>query len=101
MPICGLTASIETTEEPSDPLPSAEDLNLEFDGLVKSQKGSREEAERLLNEFLNKSGKNYSTQMSSPLTARDSCSRLSAYIAFGIISVREVFQALELSNPWA
>ena len=98
MPICGLTASIETTVEPSDPLPSAEDLNLEFDGLVKSQTGSRDEAESLLNEFLNKSGKNYSSQMSSPLTAYDSCSRLSAYIAFGIMSVREVFQALELNK---
>ena len=98
MPICELTVNIQPTVEPSDPLPSAENLSLEFDGLVKSQTGSREEAERLLNEFLNKSGKNYSTQMSSPLTAHDSCSRLSAYIAFGIISVREVFQALELNK---
>ena len=31
--------------------------------------------------------------MSSPLTAIDSCSRLSPHIAFGTISVKEIYQA--------
>ena len=33
--------------------------------------------------------------MSSPVTAFDECSRLSAHIAFGAISIRQVFQMAE------
>jgi deoxyribodipyrimidine photo-lyase len=33
--------------------------------------------------------------MSSPITAERACSRISAYLAFGQISIREVFQAIE------
>ena len=33
--------------------------------------------------------------MSSPVTAADSCSRLSAHLAYGTISIRQVYQVLE------
>jgi deoxyribodipyrimidine photo-lyase len=33
--------------------------------------------------------------MSSPITAERACSRISPYLAFGQISIREVFQAIE------
>ena len=57
------------------------------------QPGGREEAKKILDSFLHDRGQNYSKEMSSPLTAMSSCSRLSPYITFGCISIREVYQA--------
>ena len=56
------------------------------------QKGGRGNAERLLVSFLNERGRNYAKEMSSPLTAMTSCSRLSPHISFGNISIKEVYQ---------
>ena len=58
----------------------------------KIQKGGRVDAEQLLFSFLDERGRNYSKEMSSPLTAMTSCSRLSPYISFGNISIKEVYQ---------
>ena len=57
----------------------------------------------LIDSFLSKEVK-ISIQMSSPLTAETSCSRLSPHISFGTISLRDVYQStmksleLESSN---
>ncbi len=56
------------------------------------QKGGRVNAEKLLVSFLNERGRNYAKEMSSPLTAMTSCSRLSPHISFGTISIKEVYQ---------
>ena len=56
-------------------------------------KGGRKEGLGLLSSFLNNRGEHYTKQMSSPLTAYDSCSLLSAHLAFGTLSIAEVFQA--------
>jgi len=56
------------------------------------QKGGRVNAERLLVSFLNERGRNYVKEMSSPLTAMTSCSRLSPHISFGNVSIKEVYQ---------
>ena len=53
---------------------------------------------KLLNQFLYKRGEGYTKEMSSPVTAFESCSRLSAHLAFGTLSLREVFQACENRN---
>lgn len=37
-------------------------------------------------------------EMSSPVKAFDSRSRLSAHLAFGTLSIREIFQACERRN---
>ena len=37
----------------------------------------------------------YSREMSSPVTAESACSRLSPYLAYGALSMREVYQAAE------
>lgn len=65
------------------------------------QHGGRSQALACFNSFLNERGRNYSFDMSSPLTAFNSCSRLSPHISFGTISVREVIQKLRkhLKNP--
>ena len=54
------------------------------------QKGGRINGEKLLNSFLSKRSEKYQYEMSSPLTAQISCSRLSPHIANGTISLREI-----------
>jgi deoxyribodipyrimidine photo-lyase len=48
-----------------------------------------------LNSFLDGRGLDYRRAMSSPLSAADSCSRLSPHLAFGTISMRSVHHAAE------
>jgi len=48
-----------------------------------------------LDSFLGGRGRDYRRAMSSPLTASEGCSRLSAHLAFGSISMRCVHQAAE------
>ena len=57
------------------------------------QKGGSTEARKVLESFLNQRSENYNRNISKPLESRDSCSRLSPYIAWGNISVREIYQA--------
>lgn len=59
------------------------------------QKGGRHKAEKALYTFLNDRGHHYTKAMSSPVTAYMACSRLSPHIAFGTISVREVYQSCQ------
>ncbi len=48
-----------------------------------------------LSSFFDSRGHDYRRAMSSPLSAADSCSRLSAHLAFGTISMRSVHHATE------
>jgi deoxyribodipyrimidine photo-lyase len=48
-----------------------------------------------LQDFLAGRGRNYRRALSSPLSAESGCSRLSAYLAFGMVSMRQVHQATE------
>ena len=57
------------------------------------QKGGRDLALATLRSFLHGRCLGYRGGMSSPLTAPDACSRLSPYLAWGCISMREVVQA--------
>ena len=57
------------------------------------QRGGRLLALATLHTFLNARSIGYRGGISSPLSAPDACSRLSAYLAFGCISMREVVQA--------
>ncbi len=54
------------------------------------QKGGRKQAALLFKEFMNQRVGSYRQSMSSPLTAVDTCSRLSPHIAYGTLSVREI-----------
>ena len=56
------------------------------------QPGGETYAHRYMQSFLNDRAKNYSKTISKPLEARKSCSRLSPYIAWGNLSVRQVYQ---------
>jgi deoxyribodipyrimidine photo-lyase len=48
---------------------------------------------RYLNSFLNERVENYSKHISKPELARKGCSRLSPYIAWGNLSIRQVYTA--------
>lgn len=70
----------------------------DFDQLVakgERQSGGEQVGEAILEDFLTRHGHAYSGGISSPLTADTACSRLSAHLAFGSISVRRVWQASE------
>ena len=56
------------------------------------QAGGRQKAIELLDTFLNDRSENYQREMSSPITGEVSCSRLSPHIAFGNISITEIFK---------
>ncbi len=56
------------------------------------QQGGRKQALQLQRSFLTERGAGYRKEMSSPLTAEESCSRLSPYFTFGCLSIREAYQ---------
>lgn len=86
------------SNEISDKWPTPKTLNLYDDYCVMRQKGGRLEGLKLLESFLHNRGEYYTTEMSSPVSAFESCSRLSAHFAFGTLSIREVFQITEKRN---
>ena len=57
------------------------------------QRGGRQRATHTLQHFLHARALRYRGGISSPLSAPDACSRLSAYLAWGCLSLREVVQA--------
>ena len=59
------------------------------------QTGGSDSGRELLNSFLEDRCKGYSKKMSSPSEAEYACSRLSPHIAFGTISIRDIYQTLE------
>jgi deoxyribodipyrimidine photo-lyase len=74
-------------------IPSAIELGLKPDPCPFRQAGGREVALSTLDSFLNERGRDYRSQMSSPVTAFDASSRLSPHLTWGTISMREVAQA--------
>ncbi|MDE8344311.1 MAG: FAD-binding domain-containing protein [Acidocella sp.] len=73
--------------------PSANLMGLAQDGILYPQPPGRDAALATLESFLKVRGEHYTRGMSSPLSAEHMCSRLSPYIAYGCISMREVYQA--------
>ncbi|MFN5598000.1 MAG: deoxyribodipyrimidine photo-lyase/cryptochrome family protein [Gemmatimonas sp.] len=57
------------------------------------QPGGREHGVAMLRSFLTARGMDYRRAMSSPTTAADACSRISPHLAWGTLSLREVWQA--------
>ncbi len=57
------------------------------------QKGGETMARKYLSSFLSGRHLNYSRQISKPESSRVSCSRLSPYLAYGNLSMKQVYQA--------
>jgi deoxyribodipyrimidine photo-lyase len=60
------------------------------------QRGGEAQAQQTLRDFLRQRAGRYNLDISRPQESRLSCSRLSPYLAWGNLSLRQVFQALEL-----
>lgn len=60
--------------------------------------GGSKKAHETLESFLTVRGQYYQREMSSPLTAFDSCSRLSPHITWGTLSLSEIHQQLECAK---
>ncbi len=65
---------------------------------VAFQQGGEQAARQTLASFFQTRGKRYSSSISSPELSQVHCSRLSAYLAWGNLSVRQVYQ--ELLSHW-
>ena len=62
------------------------------------QPGGAVAAGHCLDSFFNARGRGYAHNLSSPGASREHCSRLSPYLAWGNLSVRQVYQALEANR---
>ena len=76
-----------------DQAPSAKALGLAPDPCPLRQPGGRSGGLGMLSSFLEERGRDYRREMSSPLTAFRSSSRLSPHLAWGTLSMRETAQA--------
>lgn len=79
------------------------ELTVELEGQLKNypttfQKAGEEYAWKYLRSFCKERGKNYSRHISKPTESRKSCGRLSPYLAWGNLSIRQVYQYV-LSHP--
>ncbi|MCQ8119561.1 FAD-binding domain-containing protein [Methylomonas rosea] len=74
-------------------LPEPQSLGLIQPDPPLRQKGGRRQGIDTLRDFLFDRSGSYRGGISSPLSAPTACSRLSAYLAFGCLSLREVVQA--------
>ncbi|MEM9350443.1 MAG: FAD-binding domain-containing protein [Pseudomonadota bacterium] len=74
-------------------IPTARELGIADDPCPGRQRGGRAEALSLLGGFLTERGRTYRKAMSSPVDGEWACSRLSPYLALGVLSGREAAQA--------
>jgi len=72
-----------------------EELDCAVEAQELIQPGGEQMAYRYLNSFFEGRYRNYQTHISKPDLARKSCSRLSPYIAYGNLSMRQVLQRTE------
>ncbi len=77
------------------PIPHLHDLGLSSDCCPFRQIGGLVKGRERLKSFLDSRDANYRSEISSPITAETTCSRLSPHLAFGTLSIREVAQATD------
>ena len=78
--------------EPGE-IPTARELGLGTDPCPGRQTGGREAGLECLYSFLHVRGALYRRAMSGPMSGAEHCSRMSPYLAWGAVSMREVAQA--------
>lgn len=92
-PVAPAPTKLVLASVPSEPLPEKPHPDMPDDYCLYAQPGGRSHGLRLLRSFLRERARRYVREMSSPLTAERACSRLSAHLAYGTLSLREVVQA--------
>ena len=88
-----ILTKLQRADVPAGDLPTAVDLGIEPSSKLDVQQGGRIAGHDVLESFLAHRGVNYRKDMSSPVTGWNGCSRLSPYLAWGAVSIKEVFQA--------
>ena len=86
-------AALKPVAPESGLVPSARALGLPVDRCPGRQQGGRAAGLALMDSFLQGRGRDYRQAMSAPMSAERACSRLSPYLALGVLSGREVAQA--------
>lgn len=86
----GNNGNLLSEEAVTDLYKSVPSYSFRFQRNQNFQEGGRTMGLRYLASFLKNRYPNYQKNISKPLAARTSCSRLSPYIAWGCISIREV-----------
>lgn len=79
-------------------LPTLSQLGLAASEAEDAQVGGLEAGRTLLTSFISARGRDYRTSMSSPLSAWDSCSRISPYLAYGTLSLRRAVRTAEAAR---
>lgn len=85
--------SVSGVERGEIPLQNSKIFGGVLSGCV--QKGGRKAGVDILNSFLYERGQHYIYRLSAPGPSEKHCSRLSAHIAYGTLSVREILKALQ------
>ncbi|MCE2772901.1 MAG: deoxyribodipyrimidine photo-lyase [Bacteroidetes bacterium] len=70
------------------------ELNLKWPGNARFQPGGERAAHRYLNSFLEERLQRYNRSISKPEAARTGCSRLSPYLTWGCLSLKQVIHAV-------
>lgn len=73
--------------------PTPRALGLPESEKTEAQPGGTSSGRALLESFLERRGETYQTDLSSPVTGWTGCSRLSPHLAYGTVSMREVYRA--------
>lgn len=75
-------------------IPTVSSFGLEARALIDRPRSGREAAVSTLRSFLEERGRPYRWAMSSPVAGAKHCSRISPYLAAGVLSIREVDRAV-------
>lgn len=92
-PLVEAPPALRPLEVEPGPIPTAAELGLPPDARVEQQPASEKAGRELLEDFLYRRSRGYLRGISSPLSAWEASSRLSPYLAFGNLSLRQVVQA--------
>jgi deoxyribodipyrimidine photo-lyase len=92
-PVLPVPEVIRFADLRSSETPDAGGLNVRPDLCIDRQIGGRTIGLKLLESFLYTRGRFYQKAMSNPAEGEQACSRLSAHLAFGTISIREALQS--------
>lgn len=74
----------------SDTIPHLNEIGMTHRRMVHRPKPGEKAAQEVLFSFLDERGRTYRKGMSSPISGKEACSRLSPYISIGCISIRQI-----------
>jgi deoxyribodipyrimidine photo-lyase len=90
-----IQSKFESKPLPTNLLQQLEKYPVEF------QQAGESMAWKYLHSFANERGKNYNRHISKPMESRKSCARISPYLAWGNISIRQAFQFIKTHRNYA